>query len=953
MLEGDETFDVTITNASTTGTTTPLTITSATTEVTILNDDTPVATADGPEVVAEGGVLVVNGVLDDDDLAFNFTRTAVLTRDVVHGALNLSSTGAFTYDLTGDADFNGADFFEYKAVYDDGAGRTLESAPVSSTITVTPLNDSPVAGDDFYAVIPKQVLNVDVGQGLLANDSDVDTGDNITVDVATVVFTPAGAPVASSLTVNADGSFTYDPGDLVGGQTFTYQTEDDSGAGNDHSNVATVTLSQGPTFEMSVETALPVDEDSSIIAVKITLNNATALNSSVQFQTQDTGTGVGFATAGTDYTAVNQTVTLNNQTTSTTINITILNDAAATAKRYEGLEAFQATLSNQTTTGTTTVTSIKAPTAVALTIDDPQDLPSLSIDSVSVDETAGVATLTVTQTGLSVRTTTARYDTQNDGTVPAGRRATANVDYQAVANGTVTISPNSLTAQINININDDRRVEPDETFGVDLSNPVNASIAATPGIVTIIDDDLRIKVSIGDTMVVEGGVATLDITQDLEGSEDVNIDYQTWDGTANAPGDYTAKNGTATITAGTTSTQITVTTINDGDEEDYETIIVLLSNASTTGDIGADIDDKTGLITVKDNEPAIKVVTVTSDGEAMPGDQYFIAVTTGPGTGMTPIANVSDIVKWKYDLAEVRSKPTTHVLEGRVASTTLQGTMTWNNVGGSGLNASLRIVGMRSNRNFYLWPGTNFMGLGLQPRAREDKLTISLRQENDSGQRGWATLMANDTDAEKTDVAVYISPGSMVSGPIHIHTGQCGTTLGGVAYALTNVVGGISITTVDVALEDLQDGNHAINLHDILSPGIYTACGNIHAPDSIAGMLDQSVPNAHPDFIAALKANRPNNIAVDRNVVKVWNVLEAVYAFDGTITDANAGADPWLKYFPTVPFSGVDPADTAGFRRGILKKCVNSQAVYPLSEQHGLKARERRYTAHEEGKHWE
>ena len=36
---------------------------------------------------------------------------------------------------------------------------------------------------------------------------------------------------------------------------------------------------------------------------------------------------------------------------------------------------------------------------------------------------------------------------------------------------------------------------------------------------------------------------------------------------------------------------------------------------------------------------------------------------------------------------------------------------------------------------------------------------------------------------------------------------------------------------------------------------------------------------------------------------------------------------------------------------GILKKCVNSQAVYPLSEQDGLEAQERRYTAHEEGKH--
>ena len=43
----------------------------------------------------------------------------------------------------------------------------------------------------------------------------------------------------------------------------------------------------------------------------------------------------------------------------------------------------------------------------------------------------------------------------------------------------------------------------------------------------------------------------------------------------------------------------------------------------------------------------------------------------------------------------------------------------------------------------------------------------------------------------------------------------------------------------------------------------------------------------------------------------------------------------------------------AAISRGILKKCVNSQAVYPLSEQHGLKARERRYTAYEEGKHWE
>ena len=44
----------------------------------------------------------------------------------------------------------------------------------------------------------------------------------------------------------------------------------------------------------------------------------------------------------------------------------------------------------------------------------------------------------------------------------------------------------------------------------------------------------------------------------------------------------------------------------------------------------------------------------------------------------------------------------------------------------------------------------------------------------------------------------------------------------------------------------------------------------------------------------------------------------------------------------------IDPAESS---RGILKKCVNGQAVYPLSEQDGLKAQERRYTAYGKEKH--
>ena len=65
------------------------------------------------------------------------------------------------------------------------------------------------------------------------------------------------------------------------------------------------------------------------------------------------------------------------------------------------------------------------------------------------------------------------------------------------------------------------------------------------------------------------------------------------------------------------------------------------------------------------------------------------------------------------------------------------------------------------------------------------------------------------------------------------------------------------------------------------------------------------------------------------------------------------------------PFSGLSPilvclqvhllvldaAPQPFHEGGILKKCVNGQAVYPLSEQDGLKAQERRYTAYGKEKH--
>ena len=99
------------------------------------------------------------------------------------------------------------------------------------TITVDAVNDAPVAVDDSYATDEDTPLTV-AAPGVLGNDTDVD-GDPLTRG--------AGRPVPANgtLTLNADGTFTYTPNaNFNGSDSFTYKAND----GTVDSNVATVTI---------------------------------------------------------------------------------------------------------------------------------------------------------------------------------------------------------------------------------------------------------------------------------------------------------------------------------------------------------------------------------------------------------------------------------------------------------------------------------------------------------------------------------------------------------------------------------------------------------------------------------------------------------------------------------------------------------------------------------------
>src|SRR5207253_1006747 len=129
----------------------------------------------------------------------------------------------------------------------------------------------------------------------------------------------------------------------------------------------------------------------------------------------------------------------------------------------------------------------------------------------------------------------------------------------------------------------DRLAEPTETFAVNLSAPVNATIADGQGIGAILDDEPRI--SINNVAKTEGnsGAVHFVFTVTLSAAYDqaVTVNYATANGTATAGSDYQAKSGALTFAAGVRTMTITITILPDKVKEDDETFFVNLSGASS------------------------------------------------------------------------------------------------------------------------------------------------------------------------------------------------------------------------------------------------------------------------------------------------------------------------------------------------------------------------------------
>jgi hypothetical protein len=315
-----------------------------------------------------------------------------------------------------------------------------------------------------------------------------------------------------------------------------------------------------------------------------------------------TGSGLNAATAA-DFAAMSGQVTLNASVASSTLNIAVNADTIV-----EPNEGFTVTLSNPTN-GYALTTA----TADGTINNDDSALLTLTGGGLVAEGNTGTtnhvftATLSAAvQGGFSVAYAT------NDDTATVADNDYVDNDVSLAFTGTVN-EQRTITVQVN----GDTKVEAAETFTVSLGAVTGGhggiNLAGSPRTGTITNDDSA-SISITDVSQLESaGVMNFSVSLTAPADVPVTVDFATADGTAIAPGDYTASSGTVTFPANSNAAQtVPVTIVNDGDFEADETFFVNLTNLNASGRSVA-IADAQGQGTIENDDTLTISIAATDD----------------------------------------------------------------------------------------------------------------------------------------------------------------------------------------------------------------------------------------------------------------------------------------------------------------------------------------------------
>lgn len=505
------------------------------------------------------------------------------------------------------------------------AGKTL----AVFTVTVTGNSEKPMAVD--YAT---------------ANNSAT---ANIDYKAANGTLNFSKAPTVTTIAVIVNGDTLYEQPDPEEFFVNLFNPINVSIVDNQATG-AIINDDPAPTLSISSTTITEKTGTSTTANFTVTLSNPHYQDVTVNYSTQDNT-----AVAPGDYTAVGPTLlTIPGGSVTGMITVVVAGDTLD-----EFTETFTVSLSAPVNA------AIAVANATGTIIDDDPE-PSLSISGSTATEGdlgSSPSVFTVTLSGASQKPVTVSYKTA-DGTAAAGS------DY-ANTTGLVAFAPLAVSRLITVPVLGDTVDEFNETFTVSLSNPVNATIAITDGIGSILDDDAAPTLSINNAAVTEGNAGTanavLTMTLSAPSEKPITVNYGTENGSAFAPGlfaDYAQIPATTllALSPGQTTAAITAVVFGDTIFEPNENFFIKLitpTNATTAtaqGTVTIINDDaqptlsiSNTAVTEADTTPATALFTVTlshlsyqniqvdyatADGSAIaPGDY-----TTVPSTTLTFIA---------------------------------------------------------------------------------------------------------------------------------------------------------------------------------------------------------------------------------------------------------------------------------------------------------------------------
>ena len=379
------------------------------------------------------------------------------------------------------------------------------------------------------------------------------------------------------------------------------------GAKSGYEDAFITRVSSANDATISVNDVSIAEGNSGTSVATFTVSLSKALANAVGF---NIGTSDGTTTAGNDYVVMSLTgQSIPAGTTSKTFTVTINGDTTV-----EQDEFFYLNLS------AVTGALIGDGQGKGTIVNDDAVAPlSLSIADVSLAEgNSGTtpATFTVTLSSASASAVTFNIATA-DGSAVAGS------DYIANSATGLSIAAGTTTQTFAVSVLGDTITEPNETFFVNLSNAVGASIADGTAAGNINNDDSAPlpTLSVDDVSITEGNagtsLATFTVSLSAVAQTNVSFNVVTSNVTAASGTDYVAVNlAGQSIPAGMSNKTFSVTINGDTAVESNETF-----NLNVTSVSGATIADGQGVGTILNDDsavlPAISINNVTvTEGNA-------------------------------------------------------------------------------------------------------------------------------------------------------------------------------------------------------------------------------------------------------------------------------------------------------------------------------------------------